>query len=101
MQPSPVLAIIAAVAVLAGTAAVAIVTIADEGEPRQGGSPPDLTMPQSARADDAGISFVISNAQFSGTGTFVEIAATETGEAKNGTSSRSQLRPSIQSLFNL
>lgn len=73
---------VGAVAAIVTVLAVSIV-LAFSGEGRQGGSAPPLTSPQDVTAESGGITLAVSGAEFSGTATFVELAARVAGADSN------------------
>ncbi|MEO8541426.1 MAG: hypothetical protein ABI577_16910, partial [bacterium] len=70
----------AIVAVFAVSVALAVAV-----NDRQGGSAPPLTSPQDVTAESGGVTIAVSGAEFSGTATFVELAARLTGTDPNKT----------------
>jgi hypothetical protein len=73
---------VGAVAAIVAVLAVSIV-LALPGDDRQGGSAPPLTSPQDVTAESGGITLAVSGAEFSGTATFVELAARIAGADPN------------------
>lgn len=69
-------AVTAIVAVLAVSVVLAL-----PSDDRQGGSAPALTSPQDVMAESGGVALAISGAEFSGTATFIELAARVAGAA--------------------
>lgn len=69
---------VGAVAAIVTVLAVSIV-LAFSDDDRQGGSAPPLNSPQDVTAESAGITLAVSRAEFSGTATFVELAARVAG----------------------
>ncbi|MBK7329693.1 MAG: hypothetical protein IPI85_11615 [Dehalococcoidia bacterium] len=72
-------AVTAIVAVLAVSVVLAL-----PSDDRQGGSAPALTSPQDVMAESGGVTLAISGAEFSGTATFIELAARVAGAAPAG-----------------
>ena len=70
-------AVTAIVAVLAVSVVLAL-----PSDDRQGGSAPALTSPQDVMAESGGVTLAISGAEFSGTATFIELAARVAGAAR-------------------
>lgn len=66
-----------AIAVVAALAVTVAFSLARND--RQGGSAPPLTSPQSATAESGGVTLTVSRAEFSGTATFVDLAASVAG----------------------
>jgi len=73
---------VGAVAAISAVAAVSI-ALALAGDDRQGGSAPPLTSPQDVTAESGGVTLAVSGAEFSGTATFVELAARVAGTDPN------------------
>lgn len=69
-------AVTAIVAVLAVSVVLGL-----PSDDRQGGSAPALTSPQDVMAESGGVALAISGAEFSGTATFIELAARVAGAA--------------------
>ncbi|MBK9612713.1 hypothetical protein [Candidatus Amarobacter glycogenicus] len=69
-------AVTAIVAVLAVSVVLGL-----PSDDRQGGSAPALTSPQDVMAESGGVTLAISGAEFSGTATFIELAARVAGAA--------------------
>ncbi|MBE0610687.1 MAG: hypothetical protein IH609_15010 [Dehalococcoidia bacterium] len=73
---------VGAVAALVTLLAVSVV-LALPGDDRQGGSAPPLTSPQDVTAESGGVTLAVSGAEFSGSATFVELAARVAGADPN------------------